>query len=513
MALFGQRTSESQLMRVFEQKSTAGLFTVACGQGQNIFVSANRQFCAQFDLPATGIAGHPVGEFLSGATGLDFQRCLNEALSKRRRMVRRVCLERGERTDWFLLHLDPEPATAGSDEPDLIYGVSLEVTLPTRAEAAMTSAFGFDRLLAHSVDYVNDPVLICDVRSEGVPAIHCNPAFTRVFGYSRSELVGRDPIYLFFEQQSEAVTDLIEQSWQESRAVWNLFPVTSKSGVLIESQVVFDFYKGDEARMTHLKMTFLDPAGGSHPLDQERHRRLQIEEVLTAAGSIVNDFNNLLALILGSGKLLPDSLTRVIEAVSSSRQSATQAADILFDLLRGERPTEHRAWAGAGHPGLGTITPAHEAMLAPTQPVFSPVEERPRPVPPSLGPEPPARLLVVDDEPFIRALLRDVLCGDGYEVDVLSCGEEVLERVAQQPGGYQAIVLDYTLGSINGMEIASALRKLGDSTPILLISGYLSQDIIAGAQAVSRLTLLAKPFQPRELINRLGQLLAQTRSR
>lgn len=516
MSLFGARTSDSQLLRMFEQRCSAGLFTVVRDEGRDVFLAANQRFRDQFDLPGGGIEGRPVEEFIGGETGMDFTRCLDEAFVKRRRIVRRVSLKRVEDADWFLLHLDPEVGAA-QGEPQTIYGVSLDVTHATRADSAMNSAFGFDKLLGHSVDYMDDPVLICDVRSEGVPVIHCNQAFTRAFGYSRNEIVGRDPIFLLFKDQTDQVTDLVERSWHEGKAVWEKFPVVGKRGVLIESQVLFDFYRSEEGRIAFLKLTFLDPAGDDGPMDRERHLHLQVEELLTAAGSIINDFNNLLALIAGRGKVLPYRLTEIIEAVSSSRQSATQAADTVFNLLRGDRRSMHSgdapvavADALPGQDQYAATVPvtefgANEGGVAAPRPTAKIAHRKAGPI--GAG----RRILVVDDEPFIRTLLRDALVAEGFEVDVLASGEEVLQLCSAGPLAYTAIVLDYTLGGINGLEVAGALRRSGNGTPILLISGYLSQDIAAGARTMEALALMPKPFQPRELADRVGRLIVTRR--
>lgn len=507
MALFGSKATGTQLLRLFEEKCSAGMFTVAQEGDRHIFLSATQRFREQFDLPAAGIEGRPVDEFIGGETGEDFRRCLDETMMKRRRLVRRVALQRVDGADWFLLHLDPELET-GPGEPRIVYGLSLDVTQTTCAEAAMNTSFGFDKLLGHSVDYMADPVLICDVRSEGVPIIHCNGAFTRAFGYSRNEVLGRDPIFLMFKDRTDSVTDLIERAWHEGKAEWDIFPVAGKRGVMIHSQVVFDFYRSDEGRISFLKMTFLDPASGASPLDRERHLRMQVEELLTAAGSIINDFNNLLALVVGRGKALPYSLTQIIDAVSSSRKSATQAADIVFNLLRGEE----RAIPSGGPPmSVPDTKPPHE-LYADTVPVNQggPAEK------PAFAAHTAGgavrgrgrRVLVVDDEPFIRALLRDALVADGYSVDVLANGEDVLNMF--RAGGliHDVVVLDYTLGGVNGLDVAKGLRKSNNMTPVLLISGYLNRDITAGARSTPALALLPKPFQPRELADRVAQLIA-----
>src|SRR5512145_2281810 len=122
MALFGSKATGTQLLRLFEEKCSAGMFTVAQEGDRHIFLSATQRFREHFDLPAAGIDGRPVDEFMGGETGADFRRCLDETMMKRRRLVRRVALQRVDGADWFLLHLDPE-LEIGPGEPRIVYGL------------------------------------------------------------------------------------------------------------------------------------------------------------------------------------------------------------------------------------------------------------------------------------------------------------------------------------------------------------------------------------------------------
>ena len=102
-------------------------------------------------------------------------------------------------------------------------------------------------------------------------------------------------------------------------------------------------------------------------------------------------------------------------------------------------------------------------------------------------------VLVVDDEPDIRFLLRTTLELAGYGVVEAAHGEEALEQVRHSPP--QLVVTDQMMPVMNGSELIERLRADGstESIPIMMVSGTRSAQ--PGADAV-----LGKPFDPAELI-------------
>ena len=78
------------------------------------------------------------------------------------------------------------------------------------------------------------------------------------------------------------------------------------------------------------------------------------------------------------------------------------------------------------------------------------------------------RILVVDDEPAVRASLERALRLEGYEVDLAADGREALARLAN--GAPDAIVLDVVMPHIDGLEVCRRLRSLGDRTPVLVLT-------------------------------------------
>jgi CheY-like chemotaxis protein len=79
------------------------------------------------------------------------------------------------------------------------------------------------------------------------------------------------------------------------------------------------------------------------------------------------------------------------------------------------------------------------------------------------------RVLVVDDEPHLREMLRDFLGSEGHEVMTTASGAEALEAApAFQP---DVILLDMSMPGISGTEVLSELRRTGLTMPVVVLSG------------------------------------------
>jgi DNA-binding response OmpR family regulator len=79
-----------------------------------------------------------------------------------------------------------------------------------------------------------------------------------------------------------------------------------------------------------------------------------------------------------------------------------------------------------------------------------------------------AHIVVVDDEPPIRTLLRNCFETEGYRVSEAATGAELLRLM--QGGDVDLITLDLTLGRESGLEIARNLRA-GSQIPIIMVTG------------------------------------------
>ncbi|HMH75900.1 MAG TPA: response regulator, partial [Candidatus Udaeobacter sp.] len=81
-------------------------------------------------------------------------------------------------------------------------------------------------------------------------------------------------------------------------------------------------------------------------------------------------------------------------------------------------------------------------------------------------------ILVVDDDPWVRVLARDVLAGEGYRVLEASDGQDAIRVAAEHPGPIHLLLTDVVMPQMSGPELAKRLVRSRPETKILCMSGY-----------------------------------------
>jgi len=115
------------------------------------------------------------------------------------------------------------------------------------------------------------------------------------------------------------------------------------------------------------------------------------------------------------------------------------------------------------------------------------------------------RLLVIEDEPALRAQLVARLLREGFRVDQSGDGDEGLYLASEYP--FDALVLDLGLPGTPGLTILRRLRAAGNRLPVLVLTARGRwQDKVEGLEAGAD-DYLAKPFEIEELLARLRALL------
>lgn len=113
-------------------------------------------------------------------------------------------------------------------------------------------------------------------------------------------------------------------------------------------------------------------------------------------------------------------------------------------------------------------------------------------------------ILVVDDDPKVRTLLRRCLEGEGFAVSEAADGAGLLACLDRQP--VSLITLDLNLGKENGLDLARDIRK-ERNIPIIMLTGKGDAiDRVVGLE-VGADDYLAKPFELRELVARIRAVL------
>jgi DNA-binding response OmpR family regulator len=118
-------------------------------------------------------------------------------------------------------------------------------------------------------------------------------------------------------------------------------------------------------------------------------------------------------------------------------------------------------------------------------------------------------VLVIEDEPAIAEVIRLNLVNAGYAVHVEGGGEAGLAAAGRLHPA--AVILDVGLPGIDGIEVCRRLRAAQDWTPVLFVTARDDEvDRIVGLELGAD-DYVTKPFSPRELVARVGNVLRRTR--
>jgi two-component system KDP operon response regulator KdpE len=116
----------------------------------------------------------------------------------------------------------------------------------------------------------------------------------------------------------------------------------------------------------------------------------------------------------------------------------------------------------------------------------------------------PLKVLVVDDEPPIRKLLRMGLSTQGYEILDAPSGRVALELVAQKP---DLIILDLGLPDIDGLELLRQMRQKNEGVPIVVLSSRGEEAAKVAALDLGADDYVTKPFGMDEFLARIRAAL------
>jgi len=117
------------------------------------------------------------------------------------------------------------------------------------------------------------------------------------------------------------------------------------------------------------------------------------------------------------------------------------------------------------------------------------------------------RILVVDDEPDILELLRDVLVAEGYVVDAAPDAARSLQLIRENI--YDAALLDFNLPDMDGVMLHHQIRQMDAelAARTIFMSGLLQSDGNLGYYMSQSGGFLAKPFDIRDVLRQVRTLL------
>ncbi len=116
------------------------------------------------------------------------------------------------------------------------------------------------------------------------------------------------------------------------------------------------------------------------------------------------------------------------------------------------------------------------------------------------------RLLVIDDEPLVRCLVRRILEQRGFTIEEAGDGRSGLAALARNP--VDLVMVDMTMPDLDGAEVVRRIRASGSRVPIVLTSGYMAVGAENTLQRSMIQAFLAKPFSPTDLTDAIERALA-----
>jgi len=117
----------------------------------------------------------------------------------------------------------------------------------------------------------------------------------------------------------------------------------------------------------------------------------------------------------------------------------------------------------------------------------------------------PCDVFVVDDEPIVREAVRRVLEAEGMRVETAPDARSAIEHPAA--ASCRVLLCDLMLPDLPGTEVMKALRARRPQLPIVLTTGLITAENIAGAMEAADGGLLLKPFDDTELIEAIRSAL------
>ena len=324
--------------------------------------------------------------------------------------------------------------------------------------------------------------------------------------------------YRIIDHQTDRMRDLISDLLDVTRIETGSFSVTPEP-TDVASLV-------DEARNTFLS------GGGRNTLEidlppdlpwvmADRRRIVQVLNNLLSNAARYSEASSAIRLTAGRedfyvgisvadegrgvpADLLPHLFRKFSPVANENGERETQGTGLGLAICKGIVEAHGgRVWADSDGPGLGTkftfTVPVAEESPSVSVPQTARQPEHAR------APQGPGEsILVVDDDPHTLKYVRDALANAGYAPIVTANPGEVVYLIKQSKP--QLILLDVVLPGTDGIKLMEDILAV-DNVPVILLSGYGRDEIIARAFERGASDYVVKPFSPTELVARIRATL------
>ncbi len=155
----------------------------------------------------------------------------------------------------------------------------------------------------------------------------------------------------------------------------------------------------------------------------------------------------------------------------------------------------------------GTITVDSEVGKGTSFRIYIPAIQRQAPPPAPKPLRPTRRILLVDDEPAMQELGKELLEDEGYDVLVATDGNQALDIYRGRSREIDLVVLDLVMPGMDGGQVYMAMKAINPAIKAFFCTGYISDQIIAGLLEEEKLKAISKPFRPDQFLSTVRDVM------
>ena len=116
-------------------------------------------------------------------------------------------------------------------------------------------------------------------------------------------------------------------------------------------------------------------------------------------------------------------------------------------------------------------------------------------------------ILLAEDNPAVRNLVKEVLTASGYSVIEVANGEDAIHAFAEQKDAATLMILDVVMPKKNGKEVYEEIKKTCPDIKVLFMSGYTGDVVLDKGVHGDAANFISKPLLPDELLLKVREIL------